>query len=181
MNELTYAYMTGALILGNLILQVVRRRFDPFDPIWLFTIGYFQLYVVQAISYHDYAIRVRGEEVTTDANYRAFWAIAWMLGVYYSGIGGWIARRMPAAPTSWSKPLVITISPILLLWGLVCARYTVAADQGEIERGLLLNFPILMLAAGVMLIVTARANPEKRIHWPLILAGLSVTMLYAAI
>lgn len=181
MNELTYAYMTGALITGNLVLQVLRRRFDPFDPIWLFSIGYFQLYVVQAVSYHDYAIRVRGEEVTADANYRAFWAMAWMLAVYYSGIGGWIARRLPNAPTTWSKPLVVAIAPILLLWGLLCARYTVAADTGEIERGLLLNFPILMLAAGVMLIVTARANPEQRIHWPLMIAGLAVTMLYAAI
>ena len=34
-------------------------------------------YVVQAISYHDYALRVRGVEVTTTANVRALWAIVW--------------------------------------------------------------------------------------------------------
>ena len=43
--------------------KVLRRRFDPFAPIWLFLVGYVQVYVVQAITYHEWATRVRGRQV----------------------------------------------------------------------------------------------------------------------
>ncbi len=56
MDELSYVYATAAVAFLYFAVAVARRRFDPFAPVWLFLIGYVQVYVVQAISYHEYAI-----------------------------------------------------------------------------------------------------------------------------
>ncbi len=79
MDDRMYVYATAALIVGLVLSQVMRRSFDPFAPIWLFLVGYVQVYVIQAISYREWAIRVRGDELVTTANARALWALAWFL------------------------------------------------------------------------------------------------------
>ncbi len=106
MNELTFVYALAALIFGLAAFQVVTRKFDPFAPTWLFLVGIFQEYVVQAISYHDWAIRVRGVDVVAEASFRSFWAIAWMLTVYYFGPGKWLAKLLPKPPMFWSPGVV---------------------------------------------------------------------------
>jgi hypothetical protein len=60
MDDQVYVYATAAVIVGYFAIEVVRKAFDPFAPVWLFLVGYVQVYVIQAMSYHDYALRVRG-------------------------------------------------------------------------------------------------------------------------
>ncbi len=97
MDELSYAYGTGALIVAWVAVGAFRKSFDPFAPLWLFLAGYFQVYVVQAISNHEWAIRARDVDLVSRANLRALWALAWFLLVYHSGIGKAIAARLPRA------------------------------------------------------------------------------------
>ncbi len=176
MDELVYVYLTGLVIGGTFLYQWVSKKFDPFAPVWMFLLGYFQVYVVQAISYHEYAIRVRGVEVTTEANSRALWAICWFLLVYFAGPGKWLASKLPSAPQRWSRPLAIGLSPFLLVWGLLSAWLVfrmVSADTSLNEMSqegfLFLQFPVLMLVAGVILIVTGRKSGAK--STPLVLLG----------
>ena len=60
MTELYYVYGTAGVILTYFLAQVTTRKFDPFAPTWLFLVGYVQIYIIQAISYHDWAVSVRG-------------------------------------------------------------------------------------------------------------------------
>src|SRR4051812_1120289 len=106
MGELYYVYGTAAVIVILFVVQVARKTFDPFAPIWMFLLGFAQVYVVQAISYHDYALRARGAELVATANARALWALLWFLAVYYSGVGKILAGFLPKAPTHWSPSLV---------------------------------------------------------------------------
>ena len=46
-----------------------RKTFDPFAPHWLFLVGYLHVYVIQAISYHDYALRARGVDLVTSGQW----------------------------------------------------------------------------------------------------------------
>jgi len=183
MDELTWVYGTACLIVGTFVVQVMRRKFDPFAPVWLFFVGYTQIYVVQALSYHDWAVRVRGVELVTQANGRAFWALALFLGVYFFGPGRSIARFLPKPPTRWSTPPVLMWSPVLVVWGLFCAllviRQSQAGEAASAEEALLLSFPMVMLVAGALLIVTGRqpSKPQPAIT----AAGITVVVLYLLI
>ena len=164
MNELTYVYGTMALMAGTFALQVLTRKFDPFAPIWLFFVGYTQIYVVQALSYHDWAVGVRGEELVTAANFRASWALAWFIGLYYFGPGRKLAGILPRPPRGWSTGPVNLLSPVLIFWGLVCAGLLIKGqdDQTSAEAALLFSFPMVMLVAGVMMIITGRQPSKPR-------------------
>src|SRR5262245_56124640 len=120
MDDRMYVYAMAALIVTLVLSQAMRRSFDPFAPIWLVLVGYLQVYVVQAISYREWAIRVRGDELVTRANARALWALAWFLVVYYCGIGRWIASLLPRPPVRWSSSLITGSSAAMILWGLLC-------------------------------------------------------------
>src|SRR4051812_8960207 len=135
-------YLTAAVILLLVASQIFRRDFDPFAPIWLFLASYAQVYVVQAISYRDYALRARGPEVVLWANVRSLWAVLVFLAVYYSGIGKVLARRLPRPPANWSAGLIAGISPVLILWGLVCAGITLNDTAVGEEASILKQFPI---------------------------------------
>src|SRR5262245_20781112 len=111
---------TGRVIVLLGVSQLLRRGFDPFAPTWLFLAGYAQVYVVQAISYREYAVRVRGEDLVYVANLRALWALGWFLLVYYCGLGKKLAAKIPRAPAFWSPELVAGLSPWMIAWGLVC-------------------------------------------------------------
>jgi hypothetical protein len=177
--DLMYTYGTLGLIVGTIILTMARRRFDAFSPIWLFLAGYAQVYVIQAISYRDYALRARGQDLVTAASFRAFWAIALFLGFYHCGLAKWVARRLPSAPTRWSPGLVVGLSPIMVLWGLACAGLVLRSVESSQEENLWRAFPILMLIAGVMLMVTGRRMDEPR---PALAAtGLAIVVAYVLI
>lgn len=180
MTDQIYVGATAALIVGLFLFAVVRKAFDPFAPIWLFLCGYVQMYVVQATSYRDYAIRVRGLELVTLANARAFWALAWFAAVYYFGIGRWVARRLPSAPVRWSRPMILAIAPPLVLWGLLCAGMVGQQTDGtSAEENLFRSFPIVMLVAAILLIVTGRSGPRpnRAITW----TGMGLAVAYVAI
>ena len=182
MSDENYIYATAAVILVTVLLGVFRKSFDPFAPHWMFLTGYFHIYVVQALSYHDWAVRIRGIELVTAANERALWALLWFLLVYYCGPGKFLAARFPRPPGQWSAPAVTFISPWLVLWGLVCAGLVMRQgdDQPASAEGTLFRaFPILMLVAAVLLIVTGRAGPRPRpvFTW----AGLGVVSVYIVI
>jgi hypothetical protein len=181
MDEFSYVYATAGVILLYFVVEVVRKRFDPFAPVWLFLIGYVQVYVVQALSYHEYAIRVRGLEVTTLTNLRALWAICWFLLVYSLPIGRAAASRAPRPPTAWSSGVLVVMVPILIAWGLAGAllvSYDPTKQGVEVsaEAFILLQFPIMTLVAAILLIITGRNLAHPR---PLLTAaGLALAVFY---
>ncbi len=121
MDELTFTYATGGVIVLYFLGHLILRKFDPFAPIWLYLVGYIQVYIIQAINYHDWGVGVRGKELVAAANWRALWALGWLLAVYHLGPGKRIAAVLPSPPRSWSRPCVVLISPPLILWGLICS------------------------------------------------------------
>lgn len=174
-----YPYITGAVILLLIGSQVVRKNFDPFAPIWLFLAGYTQVYVIQAISYRDYALRVRGEDLVASADLRALWALLWFLAVYYCGLGKKLAIRLPRVPSYWSSGLVSGISPFMIGWGLICAGVALRTVEASPEQSLLRQFPIMMLAAGVLMTVTGRQPSNPRPF--MTLAGVLTVLAYVLI
>ncbi|MBV8554133.1 MAG: hypothetical protein JO116_01125 [Planctomycetaceae bacterium] len=165
--ELNYVFGTAAIMLGVFTIQVVTRRFDPFAPIWLFLVGYLQVYVVQAISYHDWAVNVRGEELVGLANQRALWSLVLFVFVYYSGLGRLFAPLLPRPPARWSTSTINLISPAFIIWGLVCSGVLLRSEDSSAadlspEAALLRSFPFLMLVAANLLIVTGASAGSNR-------------------
>jgi hypothetical protein len=177
--DLIITFATGVLVLGFVVSHAFRRDFDPFAPLWLFLAGYAQVYVIQAISYREYALRARGVALVTEANLRALWALIWFLAVYHSGIARRIAVRLPRAPTHWSPGLIVGMAPLLIVWGLVCAGVALRDVEVQQEENIFRQFPVVMLAAGILLTVTGR-NPERP-NLALSLVGILVITGYVAI
>ena len=186
MSDESYVYATFGLMAATFVLSLVTKKFDPFAPIWLFFVGYFHVYVIQAITLREWAIGVRGIDLVTAANFRAFWALLWFLIVYYSGIGKQVAKLFPSPPRAWSAAAVSMITPPLFVWGLFCA-YMVASqnwaaeDSANLtaEEALLRSFPFLLLVSGVLLLITGRSGATPR---PVFLAlGLCICGAYVAI
>lgn len=174
-------YITAAVIAALLLSQMFRKSFDPFAPVWLFLVGFVQVYVIQALSYREYALRVRGPDLVAAANLRTLWALLWFLAVYYSGLGRRIARRLPGPPLHWSNPTIAMISPLLVAWGLFCAGFAFQITDREqtAEESLIRAMPFVMQLAAVMLIVTGRQVDRPRPGWTM--AGLGVAALYVLI
>ena len=183
MDEVTWIYATASLMAGTFAVQVLTKKFDPFSPIWLFFVGYFQIYVIQALSYHDWAIRARGVELVTEANFRAFWALALFVGLYFFGPGKALCRLLPRPPTGWSTAAVLRWCPVLVVWGGLCAAFVMRMMNGgetaSPEEALILSFPMVMLVGGSLLIVTGRQPSKPR---PAITAaGVAVVACYLMI
>jgi hypothetical protein len=183
MDERSLVFTTAGVIASYFLIQVLGRRFDPFAPVWLFLVGYVQVYVVQALSYHEWAISAHGGEVVTAANFRALWALIWFLTVYHLGVGPRLAPLLPKPPRGWSCTLVTAISPVLVLWGLYCAGVTLRTSQGSesvsAEMSLLQSFPFVMVVAAILLIITARTSPL--LHNVFLTSGLLVSFAYISI
>jgi hypothetical protein len=181
MSDEGYIYATAGVILGTVLLGVVRKSFDPFAPHWMFLVGFAQVYVVQAITYHEWAVRIRGDELVTAANGRAFWALLWFLLVYSFGPGRFFSRMLPRPPGEWSSSLIASISPWMVLWGLICAGLLFGRgdDTVSAEGALFRAFPIVMLVAAILLLVTGRSGerPRPAFTW----AGLGVVAVYIII
>ena len=45
------AVVAAFSVLGYFLAQVLTRRFDPFAPVWLFLVGFVQVYIIQALSF----------------------------------------------------------------------------------------------------------------------------------
>jgi hypothetical protein len=179
MTDQLPVYATACIILGLGLCQLLRKRHDPFEPIWLFLAGYLQIYVIQAISYRDYALRARGIDVVTTANVRALWALGLFLVVYLSGLGRVFASWLPRAPERWSRGLALGLAPPLLVWGAVCSGLLLSGPRQEVmteEENLLRQFPVFMLEAGVLLIVTGRQR--ERQSTALSVVGLATSLSY---
>ena len=160
MDELTYVYATAIVILAYFAVQAVTRRLDPFAPIWLFLVGYTQLYVIQPLSYHEWAVGARGVAVVAAANWRSLWALCWFLSVYHLNLGRLFIPALPKPPRTWSPTVVSVLAPPLVLWGLYCCGL-VARSGGEEgasspEVALLTSFPSVMMVAAILMIVTGR-------------------------
>jgi len=181
MDEYGYIYAIVGVMALYFVVQVATKRFDPFAPVWLFFVGYAQIYVIQALSYHDWAIGVRGEELVTAANFRAFWALLWFLFVYHVGAGRLVARGLPSPPRQWSTLAVCSLAPVLFVWGMYCTSLMGAPTTATIskEDALLRSFPFVMMVAAILLITTGRrlAAPNKA----LLAVGLAIAVLYVLI
>jgi hypothetical protein len=160
MEELYYVMMTGTVIGVYFLAHVIGRKFDPFAPVWLFLVGYAQPYIIQATSYHEWAVDARGKDLVAAANCRALWALVWFLAVYQFGIGRKLASLLPQPPRGWSATRVALISPPLILWGLFCAGMVFTGGGDDVaysaEESLFRSFPFVMMVSAVMLIVTGR-------------------------
>jgi hypothetical protein len=184
MDEQFFVFATAGVALAYFLAQVVTRTFDPFAPVWLFLVGYIQVYIIQALSYHDWALAIRGKDLVTAANCRALWALVWFLAVYHFGIGRRIAPILPRPPLGWSPGLVGVISPPLIMWGLYCAGALIRGgwqgpDFVSAEETLFRSFPFVMMVAAILLIVTGRSSDSPpRFFLP---AGLLVALAYVAI
>lgn len=181
MDDLFYVYAIAALMVATLVIQVALKKFDPFAPIWLFMVGYAQVYVIQAISYREWALRIRGQDLVAAANLRSFWAIAWFLVVYFCAPSRVMARCLPKPPEKWSSALVGLLCPVLMAWGLFCAvmvfRLTTGEAELSAEGAIAISFPLLLLVAGILLIVTGRHVQRPEV----LVAGVGVVCLYMLI
>ena len=151
---------------------------------WLFLLGYTQVYVIQALSYHDWALEIRGKDLVTAANFRALWAIIWFLTVYQFGASRSIARALPQPPQNWSPTVSAVIAPPLVVWGLFCAGVMLkggiqAAEATSAEESLIRSFPFVMMVAAVMLIVTGQTQSASRPFF--VASGLTVAASYVVI
>jgi hypothetical protein len=176
-----YIFATAGLIVAVLLSRVFRKDFDPFAPVWLFLVGYVQVYVIQALSYREYALRARGAELVAAANLRALWALALFLAVYFLGPARALARRLPSAPSRWSSATVGVISPVLIVWGLFCAGVAIRVRDRELtdQESLIHAFPLVLLVAGILLLVTGRSTERPRPAWTAL--GLSIGVFYVLI
>ena len=183
MDELTWVYGTASLIVGTFVVQVMTRKFDPFAPVWLFLVGYTQIYVIQALSYHEWAVQTRGVDLVHAANFRAFWALTLFLTVYFGGPHRLLAGLLPRPPGRWSTPSVLMLCPFLIVWGLLCARVLLQGGEDvsttSAEAALFLSFPMVMLVAGALLIVTGRQPSKPRPVFTA--AGLAIVAGYLVI
>ena len=184
MEELYFVYATAGLMILYLLFQVCTRSFDPFAPVWLFLVGYLQVYVVQALNFHEWAVDVRGKDLVSSANFRSFWALLWFLLIYQIGFGRKAASILPGPPRGWSPLLVGVLCPPLVLWGLFCANMFVSGDAPTAEtfsgeEALFRSFPFVMLVAAVMLVVTGRATQANHPFFQT--AGLLTGAAYVAI
>ena len=161
-KSIYFIYATAGLMVLYFLHQVVTRRFDPFAPVWLFLVGYLQVYVIQALSFHEWAVEVRGKDLVAAANFRSFWALLWFLLVYQLGPARIAARVLPSPPRRWSPLLPGVICPPLIIWGLFCANMFVSGRRSRrsrtysSEEALFRSFPFVMLVAAVMLVITGR-------------------------
>ncbi|MGE3821509.1 MAG: hypothetical protein AB7I30_19025, partial [Isosphaeraceae bacterium] len=184
MNDEAYVYGTAGLIAGTLLLQVIRKRFDPFAPIWLFLVGYLHVYVIQAIMLREYGLTVRGMDVVTEANSRALWGLVLYLGVYFLIPGRAISGLLPKPPRAWSAGAVALLCPVLVAWGFYCAYAVIRAGWGEggdasAEVVLMQSFPFFMLVGGILLVVTGRNMTPPRT--PVVLLGVGIAIGYVLI
>ncbi len=165
------------------VWQVLTRRFDPFSPLWLFLAGYVQVYVVQAYMLREWAIGVRGIDVVSTANFRAFWALLWYLTVYHFGPARGIAATLPTPPRAWSVPVVAGLAPVLTVFGLACAwmvmSYASDPTAFSAEAALLFSFPFVTVVAAILMIVTGR-NPDSP-RPAFTVAGLGVAAVFVAL
>jgi hypothetical protein len=186
MDDLYYVYATAGVIVAYFLAQLCARKFDPFAPTWLFFVGYVQVYIIQAISYHEWAVGVRGKELVTAANFRALWALLWFLLVYECGIGKRLAGLLPSPPRGWSTTTVSVASPAFIVWGLFCAGLVIFGGQqndsstASGEASLFRSFPFMMMVAAVLLIVTGRTNTvANRVFLPAgVLAGAFYVLIW---
>jgi hypothetical protein len=185
MDELMYVYGTAGMILAYFLAQVLTRRFDPFAPVWLFLVGYVHVYIIQALSYHEWGVGVRGPDLVAAANWRALWALAWFLAVYHSGIGGRVAALLRRPPGGWSPTVVAVLSPPLVLWGLYCSGHLIGEGFDDVtsvapEVALFRSFPFVLMVAAILMIVTGRTRtaPRPAFLAPGLLCALAYVLLW---
>src|SRR5262245_18245873 len=162
MEDLYVVYGTAGMVVLYFLQQIVSRRFDPFAPVRLFLIGYVQVYVFQAISFPEWAVKVRSRELVALASVRSCWALLWFLFIYQFAPGRTVARILPRPPQNWSPFLAGVVCPPLIIWGLFCANMFISGDAPTLdtytgEEALFRSFPFVMLVAAVMLVITGRS------------------------
>jgi hypothetical protein len=176
-------YVAAIATIGIVLLawQVLRKRFDPFAPVWMFLTGYLGVYVGQAISLREWALTIRGVEVVTAANQRALWALVWFLVVYYFGPGRALAARFPSPPVAWSVAAVGALTPLLGGLGLLSSWMLTNQVAGDVadspEATLLYSFPFMTIVAGILLVVTGRQERSPNVL--LLATGLGISGAYA--
>jgi hypothetical protein len=181
MEDLYPVYGSATVIVLFFLAHLAAGKFDPFAPVWFFMLGFFQIYVVQAWTYHDWAVGSRGKDLVAGANWRSFWALLWFLAIYLVGLGKIAVPLLPRPPQGWPVKLIVVLCPLLVVWGLFCAATLLRSSDAitSPEESLLLSFPFVMMVAAVILIVTGRSQSPPRPAF--LAAGLATSILYVLI
>ena len=184
MDDQFFVFATAAVMVLYFLAHVASRKFDPFAPVWLFLLGYAQVYVIQTLSYREWAMDVHGKDLVQEANLRAFWALLWFLAVYHLGAGRALVSVLPRPPRQWNPLWIAAVAPPLVIWGLFCAGMLIRGgaqviDGTSPEEALLRSFPFVMMVAAIMLIVTGRSPSVGRPQF--LPAGIAVAIAYTAI
>ena len=133
MEEIYYIYATAGLAVLYFIHQVVSRKFDPFAPVWLFLIGYLQVYVLQASAFTSGLSKSAARTWLAAANFRSFWALLWFLLVYQLGPARIAARILPSPPQNWSPLLAGYGQPPAHYLGAFLRNMFVSGDAPTLE------------------------------------------------
>ena len=169
MEELYFVYATVGLI----VLYLPRSRwsrgsFDPFAPVWLFLVGYVQVYVIQAMSYHEWALDVAGQGSGRRGQFPCLLGPPLVplrsTSSASDGTGARFCRVRRGLVAALGRHAEPAADPV----GLCSAR---ACSSGEMlprpralpaRKLLFRSFPFVMMVAAVMLIVTGRTIQRRR-------------------
>ena len=178
MDEQVLVIATPGSLLVYFLSHVFTRKFDPFAPVWLFLLGYAQVYVDSGAFLSRMGSGGPGQgsgdggELPGTVGDRL---VPGRLPVRGRPVRS--RRALPRPPGNWSPTVAAMLSPLLVVWGLFCAGVMIkggiqAAEATSAEESLLRSFPFVMMVAAVMLIVTGRTQSASR---PLfVAAGLMV-------
>ena len=168
MDELLFAYATAAVIVRLFPRQVDHAEVRPVRAGLAVPGRIYQSYVIQAISYHEWAVGVRGKELVAAANCRALWALVWFLAVYQLGLGrrtrlGCCPRRrgLVAGAGRRDQPAPGRLGPVLRGDVDPRRRRHASAMSGR-GSAIFRSFPFVMMVAAIMLIVTGRTIQAPR-------------------
>ena len=161
MDELYYVYATAAVIVLYFLAHVITRKFDPFAPVWLFLVGYIQVYIIQAIELPRMGGRRPWQGSGDGGQFPSAsgrWCGSWRSTTWASAGNGLVC--FPNRRGAGRRAQVAVISPPLILWGLFCAGMLLRGGgerRDDVGRGVALPFlPVRVMVAAILLIVTGR-------------------------
>jgi hypothetical protein len=124
-----------------IVVRLVQRRFDPFEPIQIISLTFILLYAVRPAAEQIYNLDSFYDKSTTEAGYNgaALIALIGMCSIYAGyavGAGRKIAARMRPLPDSWDPERSVRFA----IWLLVFAGLLTLLFAATVGFGTLLRF-----------------------------------------
>lgn len=190
----------GAALLTPIVVRLIQRRFDPFEPIVIFAVAFGVMFVIrpfammaeERFAYGTIAVRDTFSEMTVLAAAGA----AAFIGAYALPVGGRIAANRRVASTSFHSGRIVAAALVtaalgFILIGLFLARAGVGLEvilAGRSARlteayrsssSYLAQGPALLASSSLMLLVTGSAYARRGL---MILGGIiAVIVLFLSV